>query len=84
MSLLREEKLAEEQLSLVYDVKYEFGVSTWACDGDNCIKIFQDALCEKLGLNDNRICHWDVTKVVVPKGEEYIKYVIKQYEEERM
>jgi Holliday junction resolvase RusA-like endonuclease len=59
------------------DVKYEFGVSAKSADGDNLIKAFQDCLAAKYGFNDRDIYHWDVTKVLVKKGEEYIKFSIK-------
>jgi len=55
-------------------VRYVFGVSTKNSDGDNLIKVFQDALAESYGFNDNLIYHWDVTKVDVPKGMEYIEF----------
>jgi hypothetical protein len=42
-----------------------FGVSSKASDGDNLIKAWQDALCEKCGFNDRDIYHWDVEKVIV-------------------
>jgi hypothetical protein len=55
-------------------VKYVFGVSSKASDGDNLIKSFQDTLCEKYGFNDRDIYHWDVEKVIVPKGQEYVAF----------
>ncbi len=57
-------------------VKYVFGVSSKASDGDNLIKSFQDTLCEKHGFNDRDIYHWGVEKVIVPKGEEYAAFEI--------
>ena len=57
-------------------VTYVFGVSSKAADGDNLIKSFQDALCEKYGFNDRDIYHWDVEKVIVPKGQEYAGFEI--------
>src|ERR1035437_5937218 len=57
-------------------VHYIFGVSSKASDGDNLIKSFQDTLCEKYGFNDRDIYHWDVTKKIVPKGEEYVAFEI--------
>ena len=57
-------------------VTYVFGVSSKASDGDNLIKSFQDTLCEKYGFNDRDIYHWDVTKKIVPKGEEYVAFEI--------
>ena len=58
-------------------VKYTFGLSNKGADGDNCIKQFQDIISKKYGFNDNKIYHWDVWKVDVKKGEEYIEFEIK-------
>jgi len=57
-------------------VHYVFGVSSKASDGDNLIKSFQDALCEEYGFNDRDIYRWEVEKVIVPKGEEYVAFEI--------
>lgn len=62
-------------------VTYVFGVSSKNSDGDNLIKVFQDALAEKYGLNDKIIYKWDVEKVDVPKGEEFIEYSIEAYKQ---
>jgi len=58
-------------------VKYIFGVSSKASDGDNLIKSFQDTLCEKYGFNDRDIYRWEVEKVIVPKGAEYVEFEIR-------
>ena len=58
-------------------VRYEFGVSSKASDGDNLIKSFQDALCEKYGFNDLDIYRWEVEKKIVPKGQEYAAFEIE-------
>jgi hypothetical protein len=60
-------------------VKYIFGVSSKASDGDNLIKSFQDTICEKYGFNDRDIYRWDVEKKIVPKGEEYAAFEIRRY-----
>ena len=60
--------------------QYIFGVSSKATDGDNLIKVFQDALAECYGFNDKRIYEWDVTKVDVPKGKEFIEFEISTME----
>jgi Holliday junction resolvase RusA-like endonuclease len=54
--------------------KYVFGVSSKTSDGDNLIKAFQDAIAEHYGFNDKRIYRWDVTKVDVPKGKEFVEF----------
>lgn len=60
-------------------VRYEFGVSTKNCDGDNLIKATQDSLAECYGFNDRLVYEWYVRKVLVPKGEEYIAFEILSY-----
>ena len=57
-------------------VKYQFGVSSKNADGDNLIKCFQDALADKYGFNDKLIYKWEVEKVDVKKGEEFIAFEI--------
>jgi hypothetical protein len=57
-------------------VRYTFGVSSKAADGDKLIKNFQDALSEKYGFNDRDIDHWEVEKKIVPKGEEFAAFEI--------
>lgn len=60
-------------------VRYVFGVSSKASDGDNLIKAFQDAVAEHYGFNDKRIYHWDVTKVDVPKGKEFVEFELREF-----
>lgn len=62
------------------EVKYIFGCSSKGSDGDNLIKAFQDCLSEFYNFNDNKIYKWIVEKVDVQKGNEFIKFEIKQYE----
>ena len=59
-------------------VYYEFGFSSSASDIDNPIKPFQDILQKKYGFNDSRIWKMEVVKVKVKKGEEYVKFQIKE------
>jgi hypothetical protein len=60
-------------------VRYEFGVSSKASDGDNLIKSFQDTICEKYGFNDRDIYRWEVEKKIVPKGQDYAAFEISPY-----
>lgn len=60
-------------------VKYIFGCSSKGSDGDNLIKCFQDCIAKKYAFNDNRIYKWEVEKVDVKKGEEYIDFEIKSF-----
>lgn len=59
-------------------VKYEFGVSSKLFDIDNGIKAFTDVLQKKYDFNDRRIMELEVRKEIVSKGEEYIKFEIKE------
>ena len=60
--------------------RYVFGVSSKASDGDNLIKAFQDAIAEHYGFNDKRIYHWNVTKVDVPKGKEFVEFELSTHD----
>jgi len=51
-------------------------VSHRGCDGDNLIKCAQDSLADKYGFNDNSIYKWEIEKVIVPSGQEYIAFEI--------
>jgi Holliday junction resolvase RusA-like endonuclease len=62
------------------EVSYIFGCSSKGSDGDNLIKAFQDCLAEHYGFNDNKIYKWTVEKADIKKGEEFIKFEIKTYE----
>lgn len=57
-------------------VEYEFGFSSAASDWDNPIKPLQDILQKRLGFDDKMIFESSTKKVIVPKGEEYIKFEI--------
>ena len=61
-------------------VRYVFGVSSKASDGDNLVKCLQDALAEAYGFNDNMIYRWEFKKVDVKRGEEFIEFEIISYE----
>lgn len=65
-----------------YKVNLEFGVSA-KFDWDNAIKPFCDALQDKYGFNDNKIHEGYVKKVIVEKGEEYIKFEILSLNENK-
>ena len=55
-------------------VRYVFGVSSKASDGDNLIKAFQDCIAERYGFNDKQIYEWHVRKIDVPKGCEFVDF----------
>src|ERR1039458_6806740 len=54
-------------------IKYIFGVSSKASDGDILIKSFQDALCEKYGFNDPDIYRWKIKRRMGGKGNNTLR-----------
>lgn len=60
-----------------YSIQLEFGMSNMASDIDNPVKPFLDCLQKKYGFNDKQIMKAVITKKVVPKGSEYIKFNIE-------
>lgn len=60
-----------------YKVYYEYGFSNSQSDYDNPTKEFQDILQKKYGFNDSKIYEANIRKVVVKKGQEYIKFRIE-------
>ena len=65
------------------EVTYEFGFSSSASDIDNPIKPLQDILQKRYGFDDKRIHKMTVTRTKVKKGNEYLKYEIKQLKNEQ-
>jgi Holliday junction resolvase RusA-like endonuclease len=57
----------------------EWGVSNSGLDIDNPVKQTQDTLSKAYGFNDNRIYAGHQLKTIVPKGQEYFKFSIKEY-----
>ena len=62
-------------------VKIHFGFSSHGSDLDNHVKAFLDCLQIKHKFNDNKVYRLDLTKEIVSKGSEFIKYEIKEYSE---
>lgn len=60
-----------------YKLTYEFGFSSKGSDIDNPVKQLTDILSKKYKFNDNQIYKMELTKVVVPKGSEYLKFKIE-------
>jgi len=54
----------------------QFGFSSKASDIDNCCKSFIDCLVKKYGVDDKHIYELHVFKLIVKKGEEFIKFKI--------
>lgn len=59
-------------------LEVEFGFSSRASDIDNCLKCFIDCLVKKYGVDDRNIYRLEVTKVIVNKGGEFIRYKIEE------
>lgn len=55
-------------------LKIEFGYSSKLSDIDNGLKTFLDCLVKKYGFDDRYIIELHVTKTIVNKGEDYIKF----------
>lgn len=64
-------------------VEYVFGVSSKNADGDNLIKCFQDAIADCYRFNDKVIYKWEVEKVDVKKGDEFIYFDVKEYKQKK-
>lgn len=63
-----------------FSIEIEFGFSTILSDIDNPLKPFIDILQKKYTINDRDVYSLSVSKKVVPKGSEYIKFKISDYE----
>ena len=63
-----------------FSIIIEFGFSTVLSDIDNPLKPFLDILQKKYTINDRDVYLLSVSKKVVPKGSEYIKFKISEYE----
>lgn len=57
-------------------MEYEFGLSNPRADIDNPVKAFQDVLFAKWGIDDHIVHEMTIRKVIVPKGQEYIKFEV--------
>lgn len=64
-----------------YSIYFEFGLSSKLADYDNSVKVLQDVLCKKYNFDDRDIMEGRVRKVLVSKGEEYIKVKIESFKE---
>jgi len=87
----RDYKAYKKELFLRLPAKYEvpngglkicleFGMSNAGADADNPIKPLVDILQKKYGFNDNRVYRYEVDKVIVKKGFEYVKFKITTLE----
>ena len=60
------------------ELSIEWGFSNKQSDIDNCAKGFIDGLQDMYGFNDSQIYKLNLSKEIVKKGEEYIKFDITQ------
>lgn len=57
-----------------YRIDYEFGFSNVASDIDNPVKSLTDVLQKLYQFNDKNIYEMNLRKVIVKRGEEYLKF----------
>ena len=60
-----------------YELYLKFGFSSQASDFDNCIKFFTDCLADKFKFNDKKIRRAIIDIEIVPKGKEFIEFLLK-------
>lgn len=60
-------------------ISFKFGLSSKNADADNCIKQSQDIISKKYKFNDRFIYRWDIEKIDVKKGHEFIEFEIQKY-----
>lgn len=60
-------------------LKLIFGLSNSTSDVDNGIKPFLDLMQKKYKFNDREIYRIEAEKQIVKKGNEFIKFEIKEY-----
>ena len=58
------------------ELSIEWGFSSMRSDVDNPAKCFIDALQDKYAFNDSQIYKLNLTKEIVKKGQEYVKFDI--------
>jgi Holliday junction resolvase RusA-like endonuclease len=59
-------------------IRLDFGFSNDSSDFDNPVKPFMDILQKRYGFNDREIYVAIITKTIVPKGHEFIRFDIKE------
>lgn len=60
-------------------VTFEWGLSNDGADWDGPIKQTQDIIARRYRFNDKNIMRGIVTKVIVPKGQEYVHFKIEKF-----
>ena len=69
----------KESIPEMIRIDFFFGFSSKLADIDNPIKMVTDCLQKKYGFNDRDIWEMNVRKSIVPKGEEFIRIGIHQF-----
>lgn len=64
----------EVKTFIPYKLNLVFGVSSILSDVTNCIKIFEDILVKKYGIDDRYCFEANQKKVLVEKGKEFISF----------
>ena len=77
MYLLKPVKVSDGELEL----EITFGLSNRAADIDNPLKCFIDVLQKKYNFDDKMIYRLIVNKVITKKGDDFIKFYIKELEQ---
>lgn len=70
-----------DPLGCEIEVCFLFGISSKNADLDNLLKTFIDALQLKYGFNDKKIIKIIAEKTHVQKGEEFIQFEFKEFNE---
>lgn len=62
------------------EIHYVFGLST-DMDVTNCVKLFEDVVADFYGFNDARVQGCSQRKIKVAKGEEFIAFTLRAFDE---
>ena len=66
------------------EIHFIFGLFYYTVtDADNCVKVTQDVICSHYGIDDKRFIGGSQRKIKVPKGQEFIQYIIREYNPKR-
>jgi len=73
---LRETDWPYKSRDLELEAIYRFGFSNRAADLDNAVKPIQDTLSDLYSWNDSKMYGFKASKIIVPKGKEFINVSI--------
>lgn len=63
-----------------YKLSLSFGFSNKLSDLDNPVKAFTDVLQKKYGFNDRDIFELHVLKQIVPRGAEFVEFILTPFQ----